>query len=58
MSILALKARDDDSGANGAVKFNILHVNFVSNDGTTQTFQNIFNIVPSSEGAVFTGSIE
>ncbi|XP_040832163.1 cadherin-related family member 2 isoform X2 [Ochotona curzoniae] len=56
--VATVQARDDDSGANGAVKFNILHVNFVSNDGTTQTFQNIFNIVPSSEGAVFTGSIE
>ncbi|XP_058533393.1 cadherin-related family member 2 [Ochotona princeps] len=56
--VASVQARDDDSGTNGAIKFNILHVNFVSNDGTTQTFQNVFSIVPSSEGTVFTGSIE
>ncbi|KAM6224215.1 cadherin-related family member 2 [Rhynchocyon petersi] len=55
--VASVQARDDDSGDNGRIKFSILQVNFLSNDGTTTSFQGFFHIITSSAASLFTGSI-
>ncbi|XP_048648004.1 cadherin-related family member 2 isoform X2 [Marmota marmota marmota] len=56
--VASVRARDNDSGNNGAIEFSILQVNFISKDGATIPFQGFFRIVTSAEATVFTGSIE
>ncbi|XP_045681184.1 cadherin-related family member 2 isoform X1 [Phyllostomus hastatus] len=56
--VASVRARDDDSGSNGAILFSILQVDFVSKDGTTTPFQGFFRISTSSEADVFLGNIE
>uniref|UniRef100_A0A8D2CNJ4 Cadherin-related family member 2 n=1 Tax=Sciurus vulgaris TaxID=55149 RepID=A0A8D2CNJ4_SCIVU len=53
-----VRARDNDSGSNGAIVFSILQVDFISKDGATIPFQSFFWIATSVEANVFTGSIE
>ncbi|XP_019511096.1 PREDICTED: cadherin-related family member 2 [Hipposideros armiger] len=53
-----VRARDNDSGSNGAIVFSILQVNFISKDGTVIPFQGFFRVSNSSEADVFIGNIE
>lgn len=56
--VASVRARDNDSGNNGAIEFSILQVDFISKDGATIPFQGFFRIVTSVEANLFTGSIE
>ncbi|XP_023572360.1 cadherin-related family member 2 isoform X2 [Octodon degus] len=55
--VASVRARDADSGNNGAIQFSILQVNFISKDGTTKPIQGFFQISTSSEAGVFIGNI-
>uniref|UniRef100_A0A8D0YPH8 Cadherin-related family member 2 n=1 Tax=Sus scrofa TaxID=9823 RepID=A0A8D0YPH8_PIG len=56
--VASVRARDDDSGNNGAILFSIFQVDFVAKDGTVIPFQGFFRISTSVEDSVFTGNIE
>ncbi|XP_076993836.1 cadherin-related family member 2 isoform X2 [Tamandua tetradactyla] len=55
--VASVRARDDDSGDNGAILFSILQANFTSKDGATTPFQG-FRVSASLEADVFLGSVE
>ncbi|XP_058402380.1 cadherin-related family member 2 isoform X2 [Diceros bicornis minor] len=56
--VASVRARDNDSGDNGAILFSILQVDFIVKDGARTPFQGFFRISTSSEDNVFIGNIE
>ncbi|XP_051027697.1 cadherin-related family member 2 [Acomys russatus] len=54
--VASVRARDEDSGKNGNIKFSILKADFVSNDGAINPVQ-AFQITSSMEADLFIGSI-
>ncbi|ELK03138.1 Protocadherin-24 [Pteropus alecto] len=56
--VASVRARDDDSGNNGAILFSILQADFVTKDGAVIAFNGFFRISTSSEANVFIGTIE
>ncbi|XP_066128377.1 cadherin-related family member 2 isoform X1 [Saccopteryx bilineata] len=56
--VASVRARDNDSGNNGAILFSILQVDFITKDGAMIPFQGFFRVSTSSEADVFIGNIE
>ncbi|KAM8765860.1 LOW QUALITY PROTEIN: cadherin-related family member 2 [Rhynchonycteris naso] len=56
--VASVRARDNDSGNNGAILFSILQVDFITKDGAIIPFQGFFRVSTSSEADVFIGNIE
>ncbi|XP_020854164.1 cadherin-related family member 2 [Phascolarctos cinereus] len=53
-----VKATDEDDGVNAALSFFIDLVEFISKDGSRTPSEGLFRIKSSSEGDIYTGSIE
>ncbi|XP_036607213.1 cadherin-related family member 2 [Trichosurus vulpecula] len=56
--VASVKATDEDDGVNAVLSFFIDWVEFISKDGSRMTFEGLFRIKSSSEGDIYTGSIE
>ncbi|XP_070271186.1 cadherin-related family member 2 [Myotis yumanensis] len=56
--VASVRARDNDSGSNGAIRFSILQADFITKDGAVLPFQDFFRVSTSSEADVFIGHIE
>ncbi|XP_005865571.1 PREDICTED: cadherin-related family member 2 [Myotis brandtii] len=56
--VASVRARDNDSGSNGAIRFSILQADFIPKDGAVLPFQDFFRVSTSSEADVFIGHIE
>ncbi|XP_054572964.1 cadherin-related family member 2 [Eptesicus fuscus] len=55
--VASVRARDNDSGSNGAIVFSILQVDFITKDGAVIPFQGFFSVSTSPEADVFIGHI-
>ncbi|XP_068933866.1 cadherin-related family member 2 [Petaurus breviceps papuanus] len=56
--VASVKATDEDDGVNAVLSFFIDRVEFISKDGSSSLFEGLFQISPSSEGNIYTGSIK
>ncbi|XP_006763777.1 PREDICTED: cadherin-related family member 2 [Myotis davidii] len=56
--VASVRARDNDSGSNGAIVFSILQADFITKDGAVLPFQDFFRVSTSPEADVFIGHIE
>ncbi|XP_072487200.1 cadherin-related family member 2 isoform X2 [Notamacropus eugenii] len=56
--VASVKATDEDDGVNAVLSFFIDRVEFISKDGSRIPFEGLFRIKSSSEGDIYTGSIE
>uniref|UniRef100_A0A4X2JRV5 Cadherin-related family member 2 n=1 Tax=Vombatus ursinus TaxID=29139 RepID=A0A4X2JRV5_VOMUR len=56
--VASVKAKDEDDGVNAVLSFFIDWVEFISKDGSRIPSEGLFRIKSSSEGDIYTGSIE
>ncbi|XP_016052626.1 PREDICTED: cadherin-related family member 2 [Miniopterus natalensis] len=56
--VASVRARDNDSGSNGAIVFSLLQVDFIAKDGVVTPYPGFFQASTSSEADVFIGHIE
>ncbi|XP_064377027.1 cadherin-related family member 2 isoform X2 [Dromaius novaehollandiae] len=57
LQVAEVKATDADSGPGGTITFSILSVVFVQDNGISQSFENLFKMVTTTEQDTYIGSI-
>ncbi|NXX78676.1 CDHR2 protein, partial [Urocolius indicus] len=58
LTVATVRATDADSGNSGVIVFSIVSVVLVQDDGSKQSFENLFKVVTTSDQEIYTGSIQ
>ncbi|XP_061859027.1 cadherin-related family member 2 [Colius striatus] len=58
LTVATVRATDVDSGNSGVIVFSIVSVVLVQDDGSQQSFENLFKVVTTSDQKIYIGSIQ